>query len=499
VAAPSNDIFSLGVILHQMLTARMPTAMPATEEALDPLLLVVQKCIAADPAERYTTADELLKSFELACQQALNPNEQDVRQTHDTPAHLPVVDASRLNFQPPERVIPELQPAEKVSLLHSGEMPALTRKVPTPVQTRPDRFTTGDYDAPTADLSQFRTQVGTYASRPSRPSNSRPPLTGPRPALQQPGKRRNSLPLLLALLSVALLLGVSGLLIYGYEIASAISVTINFAPQQRVLSQVFELEADPHSQSITQTTIPARVLSLSQNKAQTALTTGSINCTDEVYNCQQGVSQQDINALFSLIQPELEQSITQNLQNKISALHGFQVSQIRFSTPQVTATPEVNQPGKTVTVSVTEQGSAGYILESDLSKVVDREMAGAATHLGAGFQILAGSMQIGRPVVEGINSSNSLLEISIPAGAVVRYQFSNQQLAQISNGLVNKPYAQALAYLRKQAGIDPASVGIHFSSGNGTIMPGDTGHIQLAPLPPSTVPDVTLTPLPTTP
>jgi serine/threonine protein kinase len=502
VAAPSNDIFSLGVILHQMLTARMPTALPASEGQPDPLLQVVQKCIAIDPAERYATAEDLLKSFELACQQALHKHSQRTPPVHETPTSLPILDVSAPSPQPlaAERsqpaLLPELRPVEKVSLQHSGEIPALTRKGSTPVQIRPERFTADDYDAPTADLSQFRTQIGAH---PARPSNSRPPQTVSRPGQHQTRKRRSSLPLLLALLSIALLLGVSGLLIYGYEIASAVSVTINFAPQQRVLSQIFELEADPRSQSITNTTIPARVLSLSQQKQQSAPTTGMIDCVDEVFNCQQGVSQADINNLFATIQPELEQSIMQSLQSKINALHGYQASQIAFSTPQVTANPAVNQPGKTVTVSVTEQGSVGYILETDLNKIVAQELAGAASQLGAGFQVIAASMQIGHPVVEGTNTSNGLLEIKVAAGAIVRYHFSTQQLMQISNGLVNKTYARALTYLRDQPGIDPTSIGIHFTSGNGTTMPGDTGHIQLVPLEPGTLPDVTLTPLPTTP
>ena len=65
VAAPSNDIFSLGVILHQMLTGNIPLG-----DELDPmppaLEYVVRRCIAANPEERFASADEVLQNFERA-------------------------------------------------------------------------------------------------------------------------------------------------------------------------------------------------------------------------------------------------------------------------------------------------------------------------------------------------------------------------------------------------------------------------------------------------
>src|SRR5256886_2408878 len=67
IAAPSNDIFSLGVILYQMLTGQLPLAEQRVSLPQS-LEYVVNRCIAPLPEGRFATAEEVLNAFEYAYQ-----------------------------------------------------------------------------------------------------------------------------------------------------------------------------------------------------------------------------------------------------------------------------------------------------------------------------------------------------------------------------------------------------------------------------------------------
>jgi serine/threonine protein kinase len=467
IAAPSNDIFSLGVILHQMLTGRVPTTTPPepgsqAPRLAEPLARVVRRCVTANPAERYATADELLKGFEQAYQQL-------------TQLPAPV--------QPlQEQRTPNSRP-EPVSLAHSGEIPALPSR-----HSSPGTFAPEDYNAPTTSFQHHRPSY-------SPPRPSRPPLFQP-PKPRSPGQPgRNRIFLLLSAAMAVILLVIAGMLYFGYQVVNAVSVSISFAPQAHVISQTITFTASPTARGTSPSppTMQAYSSSASKTLVQSGPTTGQVNCF--FFGCQQGVDPADVIGLENQMLPGLQQSINQELQSKVRAVHGTQIGTVNFSTPVPNSNPQVGQPGKTVTVTVTEQGSVGYFLNADETHIVNQVLSTDTRQLGSGYQLLTSTISIGRAQTRSIDPETGVSSITVAAGAVARYQFTQAQLRALGGGLVGKSTSAAEAFLKSQAGIDPGSITIRFLSGSSqSSMPSDTQHIKLSSLP-GNLPAVQLTPV----
>ena len=479
IAAPSNDIFSLGVILHQMLTGRMPTAAPLPPGSKaprlpEPLARVVRRCVASNPAERFATAEELLKAFEEAYQ------EMTSAQVPRTPQDVPPA-ARRLTQ---DQHVPS-SPPELVSLARSGEV-----SVPPARAFRHSTFAPEDYSAPTTTFTQYQPY--------QPPPTSRPPLIGPpKPRPQRQSRpKRGALFLVLSAAMVLVLVVIAGMLYYGYQVVNAASVSVSFAPQTHIISKVIALRADPAAPAVDPATATVRAYSFNSSKmsSQTGDTTGHVNCF--FFSCQQGVAPADVDNLENQILPNLQQVIGQDLQNKVAAAHGTEIGAVNFATPTATSNPSIGAPGKTVTVTVTEQGSIGYFLNADETSVVNQALAAAAAQAGQNYRLVNSTIDIGRAETQSIDPASGISKISVPAGAVARYQFTQAQLQAISRGLVGKSLTAAQAFLKNQPGIDPASINIRFTTGSGTTLPGDTQHIKLNPLNQGTLPGVPLTPVP---
>lgn len=485
IAAPSNDIFSLGVILHQMLTGRMPPAASAPSNPEIPALAapiaeVIRRAVAAKPDERYASADELLKAFELAYEQTRRPVPVKTAAAEPEETILAVDDVAP---EQPKTVAPP----ELVSLAHSGELSALETQTPTPAR-RPVRlsFAPEDYEAPTAYL------------RPQRPMvNNRPPLLRPRPPKQRNTAKRSSLFMIVSVATVIVLAILSLMLYYGYQIVDATSVSINFAPRSQVISKVVTLKADPRVSAVhlSQGVIPEPVPVVTQENSQSATTTGRVNCQFGLFDCMQGVSPDDVANLVQQMKPDLDQNITQLLKNKVAAAHGTQISSINIFNQTITSTPPVGQPGNTVTVKLSEQGSVGYFLNRDVTNAAHQALTDAATQLGPNYQLVDSTANTGTTKIQAIDPNTGVTSIAVSAGAVALYHFTDTELQAISQGLLGKSQEQARAFLQSQPGIDPASIAINFTSGSQKSMPSDTQHIKLIPISPTSLPNVPLTPI----
>jgi hypothetical protein len=264
-----------------------------------------------------------------------------------------------------------------------------------------------------------------------------------------------------------------------------------------VINQVYTIKVDPTIQNAnfdTQT-IPARPLISNEQSSMPGPTTGQVNCTFGFFECQQGVSQEDVDSLVSQIQPKLEQEITRELENKAISVSGKAVSSVNFQTLSIISKPAVGEKGKRVTVTVQEQGSIGYILTRDVVHMAQQLVTRQAHQYGQNYLLLPSSIAIGSPIIEGTDSS--LIDIKIAAGCIVQYQFPPSELQAIPNALKGKTEKNALNYLVHLQGVDPNTIIIHFTKGKSDTLPGDAQHIRIISIYPTSLPPVHLQSIPT--
>ena len=483
IAAPSNDIFSLGVILYQMLTGNFPVGQQAPELP-QPLEYVVRRCIANRPEDRFATADEVLQNFEQAYQSLMTSPQASSRVISATisPTQSPSRHLSNALSRPSNALLDEnvdVDEHELVSLQHSGYIP-----VPIPAQSH-SGFKREDYNAPTTWFDPVKQQGQLPADVRSKPGKT-----------ASSGKRRGLLPLLSAITAI-LLLAVIGTGYYTYQAVTATSVSVNISPQAHVINQVYTIKVDPTIQKPDPTTmsIPARPLNSNEQSSMTGPTTGQVNCTFGFFGCQRGVNQDDVDSLVSQIQPQLEQQITRELENKTISAGGKAVSPINFQVQSITSKPAVGEQGKTVTVTVQEQGSIGYILTNDVVHMAQQLVTQQAQQYGPNYLLLPSSITTGLPVIEGVNSG--LIDIKIAAGGIVQYQFPPSELQAIPDGLKGRTLKDALNYLAHLQGVDPKSILIRFTKGKSDTLPGDSQRIKIVSIYPASLPPVHLSSVPT--
>ncbi len=482
VAAPSNDIYSLGVILYQMLTGHIPVG----EEAPDlpqPLEYVVRRCIANRPEDRFATTEEVLNNFERAYQYLMTSHQLPPPASPVSPDALSSSHLSRALNRPSNALLAsevDASQQELVALQHTGSMPVVA-----PLQPQ-SAFSREDYNAPTTRFDPLKQQG-------QQPANGSP---HPRKAPSS-GKRRSLLPLLSAI-TIMLLLAIVGIGYYAIQAVTATAVTINLSPQTHVISQVYTITADPQVQqpNIGAKSIPARALYSTEHSSQIGPTTGKVNCVFGVFQCQQGVSQDDVNNLVSQMQPDLQSKITRELQQKIANSTGMNISSINYQIVTIKSNPGIDEVGKSVTVTIEEKGSAGYILNSDVKNMAQQLVTQQAQQYGQNYILLNSSITTGVPVVEGVDPSG-IIKINIAAGCIVEYQFPASELQTIRDHLKSRTLKDASNYLAHQQGVDPKTVGIHFTRGKNDTLPGDPQQITIVPINPASLPPVQLQSVPT--
>jgi len=507
VAAPSNDIYSLGVILYQMITGQLPKAgeMVSLPRPLD---YVIGHCIIANPKERFASADDLLTSFEQTYQVAKSSCDVDkpfvaVRSSTSPPTINPVplrstppplmrdsTPSSSFDsvtiVRPDRRTIREeplssSPPLQKATLVSSGSLAAIPRPevILPPLPGKQEAFRGEDYSAPTSFLDPA-------SLRGNKPVNSKKP---PLPVSNKRNKRNRPLiaPTITLILVILLAMGV-----LGYQAFQAsILANIGISPRVQTMSTVFMLTAKLGLNNVdtASASIPASVFTSTQTSSRQGGTTGVTNCDFDLFNCQSAVSFSDIETLSSQIRPILRSKIDQDLQKQAHDAGATTVGDAMYPNETVTPNPPVGTASNTVTVTMAEQGSIEYFKAKDVD---DLAVLLLKQKLDQHYQLIDSLTHIGPFAVQQVNPDGTL-QIAVAAGGVARYQMPASELADIQNHIKGLTQKDALVQIAKDGNIDPNAIGIHISYGN--TIPNDVQQIKIATINASSLPTVELTPL----
>src|SRR5438132_1088130 len=150
MVAPSNDIFSLGIILYQMLTGYLPMAQQPLNLP-EPLEYVVQRCIAIHPEDRFASADEVLRNFERAYQYIVTSAQAWAPVSSMPPAAS--YPSGALNRPSNAPLADDVPGRELVVLQNSGVIPVIATAEP-----QSSTFGRENYNAPTTWLDPIKQQ-----------------------------------------------------------------------------------------------------------------------------------------------------------------------------------------------------------------------------------------------------------------------------------------------------------------------------------------------------
>ena len=472
IAAPSNDIYSLGVILYQMLTRYRPLGEGIVTNALPmPLVDVAMCCMAEKPGDRYATVADVLRAFEQSCRELAGAS-------HVSQPEAPV--------EPAEAVYVEYAPGAHPAR-ESGDVPA---------SQPPDggAFRREDYAAPTTNIAYIRPPMEPAAQvlekRSLAASAVIPTImpAGTKAARSKP-RRRVSLFVFVSLLMGVVVLVMAGAVFLAFPLFA--SATVQIVHQVLTLQQVYTISANPSLSAVDPATlsIPSLQKTATKTDSQSGPTTGQ-QCNGFFFDCQQVVSPDDVQNVYSQLQQSLTSQLSTQINSQLQAAGAETIGTIQFSDVSETNTPDIGAVSNSVTVTLAEQGSVEYVNKADVQQVARLLLARS---LASNTTLVNSTLRVGQPVVESENDAG-VVTLGVAVAGVEEYHYPPAQLQAMQDHLKGMTLVQARLYLRQQPGVDAnsVSISIHTLIGPADTLPYNVSQIKITPINPTVYPSATL-------
>ncbi|MDQ2886566.1 MAG: protein kinase [Chloroflexota bacterium] len=511
VAASSNDIYSLGMILYQMLTRQLPGGDQAVTLA-QPLDAVVQRAIAPDPRNRFATADELRHAFENAYQavrQAARPAPlaQNVPATpvvpasqvdatepaHAEPTQPPTTDKAHTPIPPEPEELGENEPTPRRVAIPRSALPRPAARITQENVAVPRsemvlaplpgaRFNRSDYNAPTTSFnpSDLQARQGMQHVDDTTSVATKPPV--------RPRKKRK----LSALLIVPILIAVIVLIIFGalfFTLPAFASAKVVISPQAHSISNVYTLTANPGTRStdVGGHALPANTLTLSKTFTKTGPTSGRrFFCFSN--DCPRVVSSDDVYKLSVQLKQEAVTQLTKTVNAQLAEKNDVALGNPSFTDVNYNSNPDIDARSDTVTVSLTEQVSIEYASVSATQDMARQLLQSQVQQqFGQNYALVTPLTQVSQPSV-GTVDDNGVATMTIAAGGVAKYQISSAQIASLKNQIKGMKLKSAQDFLARQSGLDAQST--HISLSYGDTLPNNARQITITPVDPATMPTV---------
>jgi serine/threonine protein kinase len=486
IVAPSNDIYSLGIILYEMLTGELPTQLGRVRTVPSVFSAIIKRCVTTRPDGRFASADALLDAFQQAYE-SWSRGPQVQQRLASEGAVPPLVE--RVERGKRGERVQEGPPAEQpVQIKRSASLNDVkVHRAELVLPSMPDQsshFQREDYSATTTyvkpeDLARLQSTNELAIAAPAIP-----------PKLSKSKPRKRSLLGIVTIAIVALLAIIGGM---GYmAVQAAISTDVVVSPRVQKVSKVLSMSALPtiHNVDANTASLPANVLSNTQTGSVTGPTSGQSACVLGIFDCHQAVSLADIAALAGQERPALRTQLAQNLQQQARTSSCTTVGKINYTDGNVDSNPQLGSASKTVTVTLTEQGSVECIKTQDVHTLA---LAMFQQQAPQNYALLNSQTQIGKSVVRSIDDAG-VVKLAVPIAGVAQYQIPGDELARIQMHISGMKLQAARAYIATMPGLDNNATTMRISMGD--TVPSNVGQIHVTTANPATLPTVTVPKVP---